>query len=84
MLSSGYVTSLAVAQAFAGQFSHALIDERAHVSLLDAAPFLDCPVLKFKHRDVVDFADACGDAAVARGPLCSRTDYSRTTARWRR
>ena len=50
----------------AGQFSHALIDERAHVALRDAARFLDCPVLKFKHRNVDDFAGTlrlCGRGA---------------------
>jgi 7-keto-8-aminopelargonate synthetase-like enzyme len=55
-----------VAQALAGRFSHALIDERAHVSLTDAALWLDCPILKFKHRNVEDFARTllrCGRGA---------------------
>ena len=56
LTSGGYATNLVVAQALAGQFSHALLDERAHLSLQDAVQFLDCPVLKFKHRDVEDFA----------------------------
>jgi glycine C-acetyltransferase/8-amino-7-oxononanoate synthase len=63
LLPSGYLTSLAVAQALAGYFSHALVDERAHPALLDAANLLDCPVLKFKHRDESIFAQAiarCG------------------------
>jgi 7-keto-8-aminopelargonate synthetase-like enzyme len=63
LLPSGYMTSLAVAQALAGYFSHALVDERAHSALLDAANLLDCPVLKFKHRDESIFAQAiarCG------------------------
>lgn len=63
VLAGGYVTSLAVAQALAGQFSHVLIDERAHPALFDAAQMLDCPVLKFKHRDADDFAGSiarCG------------------------
>src|SRR5438045_694329 len=51
LLSSGYMTNLVVAQALAGNFSHVLLDERAHPSLADAAVFFDCPVLKFKHRD---------------------------------
>ena len=66
LLSSGYLTGTVVAQALAGNFSHALVDERAHPALLDAANQLDCPVLKFKHRDVDDFARAvvrCGRAA---------------------
>src|SRR5262245_42323385 len=47
----GYITNLIVCQTLAGRFSHALIDERAHPSLADAARFLDCPVLKFRHQD---------------------------------
>jgi 7-keto-8-aminopelargonate synthetase-like enzyme len=50
LVSSGYMTNLAVAQALAGNFSHALIDERAHPSLLDAAQMFGCPVLQFTHR----------------------------------
>lgn len=56
LVSSGYMTNLAVAQAFAGQFSHALLDEQAHPSLLDASRYLECPVLRFKHRDPDDLA----------------------------
>ena len=66
LTSGGYATNLVVAQALAGQFSHALLDERAHLSLQDAVQFLDCPVLKFKHRDVEDFArtlQRCGRGA---------------------
>ena len=66
LTTGGYVTNLVVAQALAGRFSHALLDECAHISLQDAAQFLDCPVLKFKHRDVEDFTRAlqrCGRGA---------------------
>ncbi len=52
----GYAPNLMVAQALAGQFSHVLIDERAHGSLVDAAQLLDCPVLKFQHCDAADLA----------------------------
>ncbi len=51
LVSSGYMTNLVVAQALAGNFSHALIDAGSHPSLADAARFLDCPVLQFKSRD---------------------------------
>jgi glycine C-acetyltransferase/8-amino-7-oxononanoate synthase len=51
VVSSGYVTNLIVAQTLAGTFSHALVDEEAHPSLSDASRFLDCPVLRFRHRD---------------------------------
>src|SRR5947209_8989923 len=45
LLSNGYATNLVLAQALAGKFSHALIDERAHGSLVDAAIFFDCPII---------------------------------------
>jgi 8-amino-7-oxononanoate synthase len=66
LTSTGYGTNLIAAQALAGQFSHALIDERAHAALKDAAEVLNCPVLQFKHRDAEDFARAlerCGKGA---------------------
>jgi 8-amino-7-oxononanoate synthase len=66
LVSSGYATNLAVAQALAGNFSHALLDERAHPSLCDASRFLDCPLLRFKHRDGADLERAaarCGPGA---------------------
>jgi len=66
LLSSGYLTSTVVAQALARNFSHALVDGRAHPALLDAAVQLDCPVLRFRHRDADDFARAvarCGRGA---------------------
>jgi len=55
LVPTGYVTNLIAAQALAGEFSHVLVDARAHPALLDAAFFLACPVLKFRHRDVTDF-----------------------------
>jgi 7-keto-8-aminopelargonate synthetase-like enzyme len=60
---SGYVTNLVAAQAMAGSFSHALLDDDAHPSLSDAARLLDCPVLQFKSRDPLALAAAvhrCG------------------------
>jgi len=63
---SGYLSNLAAAQALAGTFSHALIDERAHPSLSDAAGMLECPVLRFAHRDPEDVGRAvhrCGPQA---------------------
>jgi glycine C-acetyltransferase/8-amino-7-oxononanoate synthase len=60
LASNGYVPNLMVAQALAGQFSHALIDERAHGCLADAAQLLDCPVIKFRHRDAGDLARIVG------------------------
>ena len=66
LLASGYQTSSAVAQALAGDFTHALADARAHPALLDAARHLGCPLTPFKHRDPADFRSAvtaCGPAA---------------------
>jgi 7-keto-8-aminopelargonate synthetase-like enzyme len=66
LVSGGYVTNLIVAQALAGNFSHAIVDEKAHPSLWDAARLLDCPVLKLKHKDVEDLEQIvrrCGPGA---------------------
>ena len=71
LLSNGYATNLAVAQALAGDFTHALIDERAHGSLLDAARILDCPIVSFPHRA----ADAA--AKIAQGILRRRSAKSK-------
>jgi len=58
LVPDGYVSNLVVAQALTGNFSHALIDEKAHPSLVDAAGLLDCPVLRFKHRSAASLTDA--------------------------
>jgi 7-keto-8-aminopelargonate synthetase-like enzyme len=54
LVSNGYITNLAVAQTLAGRFSHAMLDAHAHPSLADAALLLDCPIVKFRHRDAED------------------------------
>ena len=51
LFSNGYMANLGVAQALAGEFTHALIDERAHSSLLEAARLLECLVHSYPHRD---------------------------------
>src|SRR6185436_8255463 len=56
LVPTGYLTNLIVAQALAGNFSHVLIDERAHPSLQDASRLFDCPVLNFRHQDGADVA----------------------------
>jgi 7-keto-8-aminopelargonate synthetase-like enzyme len=63
VLPDGYLASIAVAQALAGEFTHTFIDEFAHGALADAAQMLGCPVEKFKHRDVAglaNFISKCG------------------------
>ena len=57
LCSLGYTPNLIVAQALAGRFTHALLDARSHGSLQDAAQFLDCPILKFPHRDPAGLAE---------------------------
>src|SRR6267142_1457254 len=39
LVSAGYLANLVVAQALSGNFSHVLIDDAAHPSLVDAALF---------------------------------------------
>lgn len=56
LLPEGYLAPMAAAQSFAGEFSHAFVDELAHGALLDAARMLDCPVRQFKHRDAGELA----------------------------
>ena len=51
LVSNGYVTNLIVAQALAGEFTDALIDEKAHPSLKDAAQLLGATCHTFQHRD---------------------------------
>jgi 8-amino-7-oxononanoate synthase len=66
LVSGGYVTNLIVAQGLAGRFSHAIVDEKAHPSLWDAARILDFPVVKLRHRDAKDLEQVvrrCGPGA---------------------
>jgi len=66
LAASGYTANLVATQALAGEFSHALIDQESHPSLCDAARFLDCPLLPFKHREAEDLARlvrGCGPGA---------------------
>jgi len=66
LVPTGSASNLVTAQALAGNFSHALIDEQSHPSLVDAARFLECPILRFKHRDPDEAAAAvrrCGPGA---------------------
>jgi 7-keto-8-aminopelargonate synthetase-like enzyme len=54
LLPGGYFGAGVAAQALAGEITHALIDERAHAALRDAALQLGCRIWTFKHRDVAD------------------------------
>jgi 8-amino-7-oxononanoate synthase len=54
LLPDGYFAPIATAQALAGEFTHAFVDEFAHGALVDAARMLNCPVKKFRHRGVAN------------------------------
>jgi 7-keto-8-aminopelargonate synthetase-like enzyme len=56
LVGNGYATNLIAAQALCDDFSHVLIDARAHGSLRDATRFFRRPVVEFKHRDPADLA----------------------------
>lgn len=73
LVSSGYLTNLVAAQALAGEFTHALMDERSHSSLFDAAKLLDCPLLLFRHRDATD-ASRIARSAGRRAKIVVLTD----------
>ncbi len=68
-VSNGYLTNLVVAQVLAGEFTHALVDARAHASLQDAAELLGCPVIPCAHRDPADFARRLQRLAKSAKPL---------------
>ena len=66
ILPDGYLAPGAAAQALAGEFTHALVDEFAHGALVDAGRMLECPVKNFKHRDASDLTRVltkCGQKA---------------------
>ncbi len=54
VVDSGYAANLVVAQALAGEATHAWLDARAHPSVRDAAALLGCRVAAFNHRDPDD------------------------------
>jgi 7-keto-8-aminopelargonate synthetase-like enzyme len=54
LVSNGYVTNLVAAQALAGEFSHVLMDEKAHPSLKDAAEIFGSPIQIFRHLNAAD------------------------------
>ena len=56
VVGNGYLANLALGQATCGRFDVAFIDEKVHLSLRDAAQFLDCPVVFYGHCDADDLA----------------------------
>lgn len=58
LVTAGYFGNSVVTQALAGEFDHALIDQRAHPALSDASRFLGCPVTSFAHRNPLSLESA--------------------------
>ena len=56
VVGNGYLANIALGQAANGRFDAAFIDEKAHMSLRDAAQFLGCPVMRYRHCDAADLA----------------------------
>jgi 7-keto-8-aminopelargonate synthetase-like enzyme len=54
LTSSGYLASLAAAQALAADHDQVLLDERAHACLEDAAVLTGLPIGRFAHRSPAD------------------------------
>lgn len=53
---NGYATNLVVAQALAGDATHAFVDTAVHASPKDAAMVLGCPARTFAHHDATQLA----------------------------
>ena len=56
VVGDGYLANIALGQALKGRFDAAFIDEKAHMSLRDAAQFIGCPVVRYRHRNADDLA----------------------------
>ena len=56
VVGNGYLANIALGQAANGRFDAAFIDEKAHMSLRDAAQFLGCQVMRYRHCDAADLA----------------------------
>jgi 7-keto-8-aminopelargonate synthetase-like enzyme len=69
LVSNGYAANSILAQALRGNFSHVLIDAKAHVSLRDAAHFFACPILEFKNCDPADLGRVLSQAGRKINPI---------------
>ena len=79
LVSSGYVTNLVVAQALAGNFSHALIDDDAHPSAVRRRPLPGLPGAPVQVPGCRSAGRAPSSAAVpGRSCWCSPTGCSRS------
>ena len=52
----GYFAPIVAAQALAGDYTHAFIDELAHGALRDASRMFEIPAKQFKHKDTAHLA----------------------------
>jgi 7-keto-8-aminopelargonate synthetase-like enzyme len=66
---AGFAANLVVAQALAGEVTHALLDEEAHASLQEAVGLLGCPVRRFRHGDPEDLEQGLRALPRAARPL---------------
>ena len=69
LVHTGYATNPIVAQALAGDVTHAFLDARAHASLREAADLLGCPIRGFAHRDADNLRRRLGRLPVGARPL---------------
>jgi len=69
VVADGYLANIALGQAAKGRFDMAFIDEKAHMSLRDAAQFLGCPVMRYRHCDTDDLAKSVSRRPAARRVL---------------
>ena len=56
VVGDGYLANIGLGQAANGLFDAAFIDEKAHMSLRDAAQFIGCPVVRYRHGNADDLA----------------------------
>jgi len=69
VVGDGYLANIALGQAAKGRFDAAFIDEMAHMSLRDAAQFLGCPIVRYRHCDADDLARRLSRRRAARRVL---------------
>ncbi|MFN7140752.1 MAG: aminotransferase class I/II-fold pyridoxal phosphate-dependent enzyme [Limisphaerales bacterium] len=69
LVSNGYVTNLIAAQAMAGDYTHVLVDEKAHPSLKDAAQILGGKQILFPHCNLDAFRKAVGKLPSSAKPI---------------
>ncbi len=56
VVGDGYLANIALGQAANGRLDASFIDEKAHMSLRDAAQFIGYPVVRYRHCNADDLA----------------------------